>query len=227
MKGRKKMPTLKLTLKNSRFVAHNSVNVETFSPTYVLGNGWECHIDSEGTVYCFAERYYRNERHSIKLKIKDGWVKLLLKIGGNEPKALKSYKLDEWPTDGVIGLPGGFIDTRRAFFRENSFQELLDQYGLTAVRCEPANGVYVLLEKFHEGNSIFKEEIEATDGSRELIFNDVKYPDENEENTFTIHREVQVTNANWVIKKVTRDNGILRILYTTDNPKEISNLPKK
>jgi len=221
------MPTLKLTLKDSRFVSHNDINVENFSPTYVLGNGWECHIDSEGTVYCFAERHYREKRHSIKLKIKDGWVKLLLKIGHEEPKVLKSYKLAEWPTDGVIGLPGGYIDRRRAYFREHSFQELLDRYGLTAVRCEPANGVYIILEKFENGESIFKEEIEATDGTQELIFNEVKYPDPNEESTFKVYRQVQITDAKWVIKKVTRDTGIFRILYTMENPKEMTDLPKK
>lgn len=221
------MPTLKLTLKNSRFVSHNGINVENFRSNYALGNGWECHIDSEGTVYCFAERHYKKERHSIKLKIKDGWVKLILKIGYGEVKVLKSYKLAEWPTDGVIGLPGGYIDKRKAYFREHSFQELLDLYGLTAVRCEPANGVYIILEKFEKGESIFKEEIDATDGTQELIFNEVKYPDENEKSTFKVFRHVQVTDANWVIKKVTRDTGVFRILYTMENPKEMPYLPKK
>lgn len=219
------MPTLKITLKNSRFADHNGTNVQFFSPTYVEGNGWECYIDSDGTIVCIAERFYNRERHSIKFKIKDGNVKLLLKIGNNFPCALKSYKLDEWPVDGVIGLPGGYIDRRRAFFRKASFQLLLDELGLTSVRYEPANGIYVILEKFEKGNLIFKEEIEDTDGCKELVLNDIDTSDEEE--TFTVRREIQVTDATWVIKKVTTQDKILRILYTMNDPKETKNLPKK
>ena len=73
---------------------------------------------------------------------------------------------------------------------------------------------------------IFKEEIENTDGQAELIFNDFEEGDE--KSITTIKREVQVTNASWVIKKVTQnEQETLRILYTLDSPEEIENLPKK
>ena len=220
------MATLKLTVENSRFVNHNGVNVESFSPTYVEGNGWKCYIYNDGDISCVAEKHYKNVRHGIKLNIKKGWVKLSLKIGKESPKVLKSYKLESCTQDGVIGLPAGYIDKRKAYFRDADFQKFLDKYELTAVRYEAANGIYVLFEQIQDSGVIFKEEIENTDGQAELIFNDFEEGDE--KSITTIKREVQVTNASWVIKKVTLSEGrTLRILYTSDNPKEIMNLPKK
>ena len=220
------MATLQLKVQGSRFVEHNGIEVKSFTPMYVDANGWKCYMNDNGNISCIAEQHYNGVRHTIKFNLKNNYVKLILKKGKDKPKVLKSYKLDKWPTDGVIGLPGGYIERRRAYFREGSFQEFLEKYALTAVRNEPAIGIYVLQEKFCNGESIYKEEVEITDGKAELIFNDVYKNENDEEGTFIIWRKVEVTNATWVIKKVMTEAKLHRILYTSENPKEITNLPK-
>ena len=103
------MATLKIQFKDSKFVSHNGVNVESFEENYVKGNGWECRITEKGRIDCIATEFYNGERHQIKLKIDKGYAKVLLKIGDGRPRAIKSYRMAMWPQDGVIVLPAGFI----------------------------------------------------------------------------------------------------------------------
>ena len=221
------MATLQLKVQDSRFVEHNGVEVETFTPTYVEANGWKCYINDNRNIICIAEQDYSGIRYKSKIELKKGYVKLLLKKGTMHPKVLKSYKLEEWPVDGVIGLPGGHIAGRRPYFREEKFQKFLKENGLSAVRHGEASVIYTLKEKLRGGEVTYKEEIEASDGMSELIFNDIHKKEDDEEGTFTILRKVEVTNATWVIKKVVSGTNIHRILYTTENPNEITNLPKR
>lgn len=220
------MATLKVRIKNSQFVDYSGGEVELFTPTNVKGNGWECYINDKGNITCIAQHVYGDVKHTIKLNIKNGWVKLRLKIGEQPTQVLKSYKLESDYTDGLIGLPGGYIDRRRAYFRDSNFQEFLDSNKLDAVNFESANVTYVLYEEFYKGESIYKEEIEYTDGRTELVFNDIKKSEQNEEGSFRIVRHIEVRDASWAIKKVVRRSGIQRILYTNKNPKQILNLPK-
>jgi len=219
------MPTLQLKVKNSRFVEHNGVEVKTFTPTYVEANGWKCYLNDNGNITCIAEKTYDDIR--FKIEIKNGYLKISSKKGDMRPKILKSYKIKEWPVDGVIGLPRGYLDSIRPYFREEKFQEFLNNYGLSAVKCEEASAIYALKERFCRGEVTYKEEIEASDGHIELISNDVHKAGDNEDGTLKILRKVEVTNATWVIKKVIKGTKISRILYTTKNPKQITNLPQK
>lgn len=221
------MATLKVQIRNSRFIDYSGVEVKLFTPSKIKGNGWECCIDDKGNITCIAQQYYSGVRHTVKFTIKNSWVKLLLKVGDEKNRAIKSYKLESQPTDGIIGLPGGYIDKRRAYFRDAKFQEFLNEHQLTAVNSESANAIYVLHEEFYRGESIYREEIEDTDGRTELIFNDVSKHEEDEEGTFIVTRQVEVTDASWAIKKVVNHAKVQRILYTSDNPKAILNLPKK
>lgn len=221
------MATLQLKVQKSRFVEHNGVEVKTFTPTYVEANGWKCYIKDNGNIVCIAEQDYSGIRYKSKIALKKGYVKLLLKKGFRHPKVLKSYKLEVWPVDGVIGLPGGHISSRRPYFRDEEFQKFLKEHELSAVRHGEASVIYTLKEKLRGGKVSYREEIEASDGRTELIFNDILKREKDEEGTFTILRKVEVTNATWVIKKVVSGTGINRILYTTENPNKITNLPKK
>ena len=214
-------------VKDSRFIDHNGVNVEVFTPTYIKGNGWECTMDEFGNISCISKRVYRNKHYTTKFNLKNRWVKLIRKINKERPRVLKSYQLGEvWPPEGVIGLSGACDETQRAYFRESKFQKFLDDNGLTAVYNDSANGTFALFETWQGEEILLKEEIEATDGTKELIYNDVKVSEDKK--ALTIERRVEVTNATWTIKKVEQADGRFhRILYTTDNPKEILNLPKK
>ena len=219
------MATLQLIVKDSRFVEHNGVEVKIFTPTYVEANGWKCYLNDNGNITCIVDRTYNDIR--FKLEIKNGYFKISSKKGDMRPKILKSYRIAEWPADGVIGLPRDYLDSSRPYFREGKFQEFLNNYGLSAVKCEEASAIYTLKERFCMGEVIYKEEIEASDGHIELIFNDVHKVGDSEDGTLKILSKVQVTNATWVIKKVVKGTKINRILYTTQNPQKITNLPKK
>lgn len=210
------MSTLQIRMVDSKFVSHNGVNVEVFEENYVKGNGWEARVKPDGRLECVASCYYHEELHLIKLKIHKGFVKLIMKIGREKCITLKSCKLEYgWPCDGIVGLPGGYIDKRRPYFRTDRFQKFLNDYKITSVRHESANGTYMLLTENYDGELLYYEELE-TDGNSELVLED-------SENG--IHR-YEVTNATWTIKTVVEKNKKLRILYTTDNPEKIMNLPK-
>ena len=62
---------------------------------------------------------------------------------------------------------------------------------------------------------IYYETIE-TDGKAELV----------QEDDINGLCRYEVTHASWVIKTVQQEGGYIRVLYTTDNPEEIMNLPK-
>lgn len=210
------MATLQIKMADSKFISHNGINVEIFEENYVKGNGWEARIDPNGKLECVASTYYQGELHLIKLKIHKGFIKLIMKIGREKGVLLKSCRLETaWPVDGIVGLPGGYIDTRRPYFRTNKFQNFLNEHEITSVRHESANGTYMLITEREDGEVFYYEELE-TDGNSELVLNDA-------ENGICRY---EVTNATWSIKTIKERTKKRKILYTTDNPERIMNLPK-
>lgn len=221
------MATLKIQIKDSKFVSHNGVNIEEFAENYAKGNSWECRITENGRLDCIAtEIYNKGERHQIKLRIDKGYAKVLLKIGDGHPRVLKTYRLEMWPQDGVIVLPTGFIDKRRPHFRNAEFQKFLDDHGLTAVKHESANGIYPIMMEHNGHTVVFNEDIE-TDGRVIQISEETQNEENSKDGQFCIKLILEVTDATWVIKTVERLYKYQhRILFTLDNPKEIVGLPK-
>ena len=212
----KNMATLRIGIKESKFVSHNNVNLRIFEEHYVSGNGWEVTMSEDGKLECVASQFYGGIRHLVKFKVKKGYARLIIKRGDKRASVIKSFKMEEWPSEVILGLPGGYIDNRRPYIRRKSFQEFLDKYEITSVRNETANGTYQLIQEIKDGNIIYDEKIE-TDGNVMIV----------SEDTENGMYRYEVTNASWVIKTVHQDSGIIRILYTTDNPELIMNLPKK
>lgn len=220
------MATLQIEFKNKKFVSHNGVNVKVATDTHIEGNGWEGEVDENGNFYFITAQYYKGKRHQLKFKIANGYVKKILKIGDDRPRVLKSYRIPNWPIDGIIGLAAGYIDGRVTYFRSTDFQKFLDEYGITAIRCESASGIYYLMQK-HDGHSIFLFESIETDGKIKVISGDTEVNKEPEESIFDVNQMVEVTDASWVIKTVWRYSKINnRILYTLDDPQQIVGLPK-
>lgn len=220
------MATLQIEFRDKKFVSNNGVNVKVATDTHIEGNGWKGNVDENGNFYFIVREYHERVLHQLKFQIKNGYVKKTLKIGDQMPKVLKSFKISGWPIDGVIGLSDGYICNRTTYFRTVEFQKFLDEYGLTAVRCEAANGLYTCMEKRDNQSTFLSESIETDGYVRELStdYVDDKYatkvlPD--------IEQVLEVTDASWVIKTVwKRDELNSRILYTLDNPWKIIGLPK-
>ncbi len=110
------MATLQIEFKGKKFVSHNGVNVEVATDTKIEGNGWIGEVDENGNFFFIATHYYKGVLHQLKFKIVNGYVKKILKIGDHMPKVVKSYKMPQWPIDGVIGLSAGYIDKRATYF---------------------------------------------------------------------------------------------------------------
>lgn len=223
------MATLQIEFKNGKFISNNGVNIEVATDTYIKGNGWIGKVDECGNIVFNAIHYYdKGVRHQLKFKITDGYVKKILKIGDNKPRVLKSFRLDRWPIDGTIGLTSGYIDERVTYFRTASFQRFLDQHGITAVRCESANGIFNLMQK-HDGIhcTFFSENIERDGKVKELSRDAINYNEGMNCKPFDILNMVEVSDASWTIKTVWMHGKMNnRILYTLDDPQEIVGLPK-
>jgi len=216
--------TLQLEIRDSKFVSHNGVNVQTFSDKCVEANGWKCQITESGKVICIAKYSYKDVKKRVKFCVQSGYAKLKLKVGDTQERPIRSYKLNHNSIDGVIRLSNNFMHPRCAYFREASFQRFLNEHGITSVRYESANGIFRILQENDGENIIFKEEIES-DGTVELIYNDVKQRKDGD--LFIIERDVQVSNATWVVKTVKKLGEVKhRILYTTENSGKVIRLPK-
>lgn len=108
---------MELVLENGKFIRHNRVNVEEFSPTHVVGNGWTCTISEQGGITCKASAHYPDGMHTMKYTISpEGHVKHTLKIGNHRPKRFNWFKLEGWKGTGDIGFSDGEIDRRFAYF---------------------------------------------------------------------------------------------------------------
>lgn len=102
--------------------------------------------------------------------------------------------------------------------QKSNYNQFLDEYGITSVCCESANGIYAIMQKKEKNTVIFSECIE-TDGKIEVMPEEIEASDE-------LIRRIEVTDASWVIKNVFGDDGIKRILYTYDDPRQIVGLSK-
>lgn len=219
------MATLQIEVQDSKFISTNGVNLTSFTNNEVKGNGWEATIDENGKIVCWYTKFYSGIPHCLKFKIDKGYVKLILKIGKDRPKVLKSYRLEKWPAEGIIGLPYGVVDDVRPYFRNEKFKKFLNENGFTAVRCQPVNDIYQLMQEHNGHVNVFYESIE-TDGDEKIISHHIEINEQSRDKAFIAKQMIEVTNATWVIKTVWRCGEIKhRILYTLEDPKEIVGLP--
>ena len=220
------MGTLQIEIRDGKFFSYRGVNVEVVDDTHIEGNGWVGDIDEKGDFAFIATNFYNGERHQLKFRSKDGYIKKLLKIGDGRPRVLKSYKIKECPVNCIIGLSSGYIDNRVCYFRKSSFQKFLDENEMTGVRHESPNTIYRLISEHNGQALIFNEGIE-TDGNYKLLPTPSGWDEKSELGENIMLYMMEVVEASWVIKTVWKNGQIKdRILYTLDNPLEIEGLPK-
>ena len=94
--------------------------------------------------------------------------KLTLKVPYDKVKTLrkgfvvpKGSKL----SDGLLGLAGGYIDERYAYFRDGSFQKFLEEHGISAVKHEDPNQTFSIRNARYGGGECYSHLI--TDGKVE------------------------------------------------------------
>jgi len=203
------MATTHIRLENGIFSGKDFAD-----PTHVQSNGWDCVIDKNGTVTCNAVREYSDGEHSVRYVImRNGFAKLTRKLPGKPVETLKKgfiLRRGQKLSSGMIGLSGGHIDSRYAYFRDSAFQEFLERFDLTAMSSLDPNQEY-LLRSAEYGGGICKSEL-LTDGGVSKLNSDFGRSEKwAEENPGTCASECnstyQVTGATWVIVSQTQHEG--------------------
>lgn len=225
------MATSKVRIQNGYFV--NSEN-----PMSVSINGWECKIKLDGTIECNCVRIYSDGEHCMRYVIRqNGFAKLTLKTPYGGVKTLRrGYVLPrgEILSDGLLGLAGGNVDTRYAYFRNGSFQSFLDKYGITAVKHEDPNQVYSVRNALYGGGSC-KSKL-YTDGSVFEESYDLGRSDDwirKSPNTCASEctEQLRVSGATWVIHDQDQHEGdchnCFKLLYTLADPTTLVELPER
>ena len=221
------MATLKITIENGFFSNTNRCYLHLFEPTHVVANGWDCIIREDGTIICDAVRNYSDGEHSIRYKISpNGYAKLTFKLAGGRVKTLKEgFVLPKGVklSAGLIGLSGGNIDNRYAYFRDASFQQFLDRFGITAVKQQNPNTLYTVRNAMYGGGRC-RSNIQSDGKIVKLDYDLGRTKQWEKENPGTCASEVdityQVTGATWAILSQTQHEGDRhnhsRILYTLE-----------
>ena len=145
-------------------MATKLVNVENgffagnVNPTQHSTNGWDCSISENGTITCSAVWKYSDGEHSIHYMIQpSGFAKLTLKTPYKTKTLRKGYVVPKGMklSNGVIGLAGGYIDNRYAYYRDSSFQKFLEEHKISAIKHEDPNQVFDVRNAQHGRGSCY------------------------------------------------------------------------
>lgn len=230
------MATSTILINNNAFFQEGSFSryLDEFTPSRVVANGWVCTISPEEGLRCEAVRHYSDGEHKMVFTISPGGKASLRLCTPPENKweTIKSFRISG-PLEGTLGLSGGYIDSRYAYFRESSFQQFLDVHGITAVKHENPNQIFFLRNACYGGGECHMTLL--TDGEQVEISCDYGRSEKWQlDNPMTcaseVEQEIQVTGATWVIVKKRqherdRHNSSC-ILYTLGNPTKLVGLPK-
>lgn len=194
------MATAKLTIKNGIIVNHDDLYFHSLSENgkEYFGNGWHVQIkdgrkDRPGRIICHSEREYS-----------DG-----------PAICHREFRL----ADGTLGLAGGNIYSRYAYFRSEDFQKFLNKFGITAVKREDPNQVFSGFAN-HSGWGTASQKV-WTDGRIDWDYEPIRTfdgPGENP-NLYSGTEYHTVSGATWAIVETKENYGNNHnhavILYTT------------
>lgn len=232
------MATLKLTLQNGFFTGTQGCQyVYEKTPTHVVANNWDCRIKEDGSVECNTKKLYSSGEYSMRYTIqKNGFAKLTLKEPGKRVETLrKGFVVPKGKelSDGLIGLSGGPINKRYAYFRDGSFQKFLNELGISAVKHVDPNKTYTIRNAWYGGGECTASL--TTDGETTKVDTDYGRTDRWEESSpggtsaSECNTEVEVTGATWAIHAQSQHEGdshnCFRILYTLEkDPTKLAGL---
>ena len=198
------MATAKLTIKDGKIINHRDRYFDSLSENgkEYCGNGWVVKIkdgrkDRPGRIICHAEREYS-----------DG-----------PAVCHREFRL----ADGTLGLAGGNIYSRYAYFRSEDFQKFLNKFGITAVKKEDPNQRFSGFSNYSGWGTASQDvwsdgkvewDYEDAPGSREIF----EAPGANP-NLYSGTAYHTVSGATWAIVETSEDyrdnHNHAVILYTT------------
>ena len=233
----KSMATLQVRIEDGFFVGTNGCYVSLVEPTHVVANGWDCSISEDGTIMCEAVRVYSDGEHSIRYLVQpNGFAKLTLKVPNEKVRTLrKGFVLPKGSklSDGMLGLAGGNIDSRYAYFRDGSFQKFLEDRGISAVKHEDPNRLYSVRNARYGGGECYSYLL--TDGTvEEEEFSSGRTDSWAEScpgtGAYEGEQTLKVSGATWVIHKQVQSEGdkhnSFALLYTLEkDPTSLVGIP--
>ena len=177
------MATALVAIRDGKIVWHQDRYFESVSEDgkVYVGNGWTVKIEDgdngrPGRIICHAEREYAK----------------------GPAICHREFKL----ADGRLGLAGGNINERYAYFRSAKFQSFLSEHGITAVKKENPNQEYNL-RNAHYGGGRCEMSIRTDGQMTEIAFDGGRTSEWQSQPGYTCAYEgwatVKVTGATYVI----------------------------
>ncbi len=219
------MANLILKIKNGKLIESNHLYEKSFSSKKTEANGWIVSITKEGGIFCEAKRTYTDGDYIIRYVVKeDGYAILTLKSGDKKVVTLRRGFVSpkgEGIKNGTLTLSGGRIDERFAYFRCESFLNLLEKYNLKGIKHQNPNKEYAL-ENSLSYNKRIEDEVLSDGVCKDLKVEDFTTARQRKVGDYRKVKTVTVSNATWAIYKSHNE----RFLYTLKTEVEKLNLPK-
>lgn len=114
------MKILSAKIHKGKFVGFTGKEIAEWDFTHIVANGWNCLIESNGTLICRASKNYPDGRHRLKFVIYPSkWVKLTMRKGNNPETLLTTFRIKKWPINGELMLTDGEVGiNKRIYFYE-------------------------------------------------------------------------------------------------------------
>ena len=189
------MSTAQITIENSKIVKYtgNFFQEASENGTFVVINGWEVTLKGD-KIICHAERQYSDGPCICH----------------------REFKL----ADGLLGLAGGRIDERYAYFRKADFQAFLRKYGITSIKKENPNQTF---SGCNARDTIAINSFDIYSDGEEEIAGVKGWGDYPETSTCWRNQEFRnVTGATWTVVVHGENQHTTSILYT--NVKDVMSL---
>lgn len=199
----------------------------------------------EGKVVDYAGRYFDGISEDGLKAVGNGWVVTICPATKRRPGKIIAHCEREYSDgtatchrefrlqDGTLGLAGGNVRDRYAYFRKASFQKFLDEFGITAVKREDPNQAFTGFAAY-SGRGSAEQNVE-TDGKVDWHYIDdpgsreyFESPGGNP-NLYRGEETHTITDATWVIVETREHYGdnhnYAKILYT--QVKDVTSLAPK
>lgn len=218
------MANLVLKIKDGKIVESNHLYEKSFNSKSTEANGWNVSLTKGGRIFCEAKRKYTDGEYTIRYVVNpNGYASLTLKVGDKKVVTLRKGFVSpqgEGIKNGTLTLAGGRIDERFAYFRCESFVNLLEKYDLKGIKHQNPNREYILENSFVH-NKIREDEV-YSDGKCEELRNEELSSSKHKSNgDYRNLKTVALKNATWAIYK----SSDQRFLYTLETNVESLNLP--
>lgn len=160
-----------------------------------------------GKIVAFEDRYFQSLSDDGKTYQGNSWTvqivgkKIICHCRRHYEDGTRDCHREFYLRDGLVGLSGGHVANRYAYFRDAHFQERLDKLGITAIKRENPNQEFSgRCEHTRLGSASFRVQ---TDGRMEVAMTDigefVSDLDNPLEMEWKQHKLVRVTHANWAV----------------------------